>query len=215
MSGARFAREIRLAFAPETQWPEVVRRLAAYARMDRDRAIQAGQFSPEYETIVGGRQDAAEETLRPGEVIVYRARALGMAAALGLAELQRRAPRRTGDYAGTFAVAVRGRGGWGGFIRAASFDPRRVGADAEEIVLFSTADYSRKLDVQQVGGRTIRVMVPPGFFSDAAAAVRRAYPAVDAFRSYNVPRGVRWPGPKRTQAGRLIQYPCVMISARR
>lgn len=52
-------------------------------------------------------------------------------------------------------------------------------------------------------------------FADAATAIRRAYPAMDAYRLYTVPPGVRWPGPARTEAGRKIEYPAVVIRGRR
>lgn len=209
MSGAQFQRAVRLAFSRDAIWADVAARTAAFARSDRDAKISAQRFSPIYDTLVNGREGAAEETIQPGGAIVYRAQLLGPAVAAALAELMKRVPRRTGGYAKTFRVAL-GRGEGGYPIPAAQFDPALVSPEATDAYVFSTADFSRQLDVQIAGNRRIRVMVPPGFFADAAAAVRRRFPTVQAQRLHTI----RWPGAGRTRQGREIEYPAVWISLR-
>lgn len=211
MNGAQFQRNVSVAFSRNVLWSDIVAKTAAFARQDRDAKIRAGQFSARYDTFVNGQKDAREESLRPGGVILYRALLLGPAIAVAIAELQKRSPRRSGDYAKSFVVGV-SRGNFGGRpIPAARFDPERVTPDATEAWVFNTEPYSRLLDVQMAGNRRIRVMVPPGFFSDAAAAVRRRFPQIQAMRM----RTVSWPGAERTKSGRRIEYPAVWISLAR
>ncbi len=226
MSGATFARNIRLAFDRDAVWADVARKTAAFARQDRDAKIAAGTFAASFDTLVGGREGAAEETLRPGEVIFYRARSLGVAAALALAELRQRSPDRVAPqspghntkvrYRDSFFVAVRGAGGWGGAVRAESFDPARVSADAEEAAVFSNMPFSRKVDVQRVGTKELRFTTPPGMFGDVAALLKRRFPALDCWRIYTVPRAIAFPlGTPADGSRRVIQYPGVMIGRRR
>lgn len=196
MSGATFAREVRKAFAPGTLWTEVAQEMARFARRDRDEQIAAGRFSPAYDTLVNGQEGAREESLKPGGAIVYRARSLGAAIALALDYLRRNAPDRvapqfashnTGTrYRDSFMVGI-SRGDLAGrAIPAAQFDMDRVTADATEAFIFSPLPFSRMVDVQMVGGRRIRFSIEPGLFDRAAAAVRRAYPALYAQRVYDL-----------------------------
>jgi hypothetical protein len=206
VNGAQFQRAVTLTFSKDTLWADIAARTAVFARTDRDAKIAARQFSPLYETFVNGQEGAAEETIKPGGVIRYRGRLLGPAVAAAFEELMKRVPRRTGGYAKTFRVAI-GRGDGGYPIRAEQFDPDLVSPDATDAYVFSTADFSRLLDIQIAGNRAIRVIVPPGFFADAAAAVRRRFPTVHAQRLHTI----RWPGAGRTREGREIEYPAVWI----
>ena len=206
MSGSTFARQIRLSFSPDALWPEIARRTAEHARGERDRLIAAGSFSRRYVTLVNGIEGAREETIRPGGAIVYQAVSLGAAVLLALDVLRRRSPVVSGDYRNSFLVAAEG----GRPIPAAAFNPNLLGRDASEVYVFSPLPYSRKVDVQLVGGRKLRFSVEPGLYEDAARAVKRAYPDLDASRLYTV----QHPQRERNDAGRWIEYPAVVIRAR-
>lgn len=219
-------RQVSLRFAPGTLWAEVAALAAKRARAYRDDLVRAGRFPAQHDRFVGGRPEAPEESLRPGEVIVYRARSLGLAAAAALEELRARSPGRVAPqsrghntrtrYRDSFFVALRGAGGWGGAVAAEGFNPARVPPDAEEAAVFSNMPFSRKVDVQMVGKQPLRFTTPPGMFGDVAALLRRRYPTLDCWRIYNVPRAIRFPLGTPAEGGkRLIQYPGVMIGRRK
>lgn len=212
MSGSTFAREIRLTFAPGTQWAEIVKQVAPMARQGRDAAIQSGEFSASYNTFVNGREGAVEESLQPGGAILYRARSIGAAVALALDYLRRNSPERVVPQRGKHNTAERYRDSFfvgitrgnvdGRAIPAASFDPARVTADATEAFIYNLQPFSRLVDVQMEGGRRIRFSIDAGLFDRAATYVRRSFPAIDARRIYNLD----FPGKYRPQNARARQF---------
>lgn len=221
MSGAQFSREIRLAFGPDALWADIVKEVAPLARADRDSAIASNEFSAAYDTFVNGREGAAEESLQPGGAIVYRARSLGAAVALALDYLRRNSPAQvvpqggghnTADrYRDSFFVGISRGEQAGRAIPAASFDPDRVTAGATEAFIYNLQPFSRLVDVQFEGGRRIRFSIEAGLFDRAATYVRRAYPALDARRVYDLD----FPGkyrPKNSRA-RAFHSPGVVIRA--
>lgn len=223
MSGAAFAREIKLAFAPGTIWADIVRDVVPLARADRETEIAAGQFSPAYDTIVNGRPDAPEESLQPGGAIVYRARSLGAAIASALDYLRRNSPAQvtpqaakhnTGTrYRDSFMVGI-SRGDMAGrAIPAASFNAELVTADATEAFIYSPLPFSRLVDVQMEGGRRVRFSIEAGLFDRTAAYLRRLYPALYAQRIYNLDH----PGKYRPKTARAKAFhsPGVIIRAER
>jgi hypothetical protein len=205
--GAQFAREMTRFFAPRTLWPEIARETAIFARRERDELIRARRFAPLYATFVNGVEDAAEETIRPGGAILYRARSLGAGVALAIAELRRRAPVVSGRYRDSFMVGVARGGVEGRAMPWDMFDPAQVSEDATEAFIYSPEPFSRKLDVQLIGARRLQVSAPAGFFKDAAATVRRRFPMLDAQRLYTV----RHPAAERREDGRMIEYPAVVV----
>jgi hypothetical protein len=223
MSGAQFARELRLAFAPGTLWADIVKEVAPMARQDRDEAIRAGEFSAAYDTFVNGREGAREESLQPGGAIVYRARSLGAAVAMALAYLRRNSPDRVTRQGSTHTTSTRYRDSFmvgisrgdqaGRAIPAASFDPDLVSADATEAFIYSPLPFSRQVDVQLVGTRRIRFSIDAGLFDRTAAYVRRAFPALYAQRIYNLDHPGKY-RPKFSKA-RAFQSPGVIIRAER
>ena len=221
MKGAQFARELRLAFSADMLWADIVKEVAPFARQDRDATIRAGEFSGSYDTLVNGREGAAEETLQPGGAIVYRARSLGEAVAMALDYLRRNSPERTtpqrgndntpARYRDSFMVGISRGEQAGRAIPAELFDPARVSAGATEAFIYNLQPYSRLVDVQLEGGRRIQFSIEPGLFNRAAAYVRRAYPALQANRIYDLD----FPGkyrPKNSRA-RAFQSPGLVIRA--
>ncbi|MBP0493040.1 hypothetical protein [Roseomonas indoligenes] len=208
MSGAQFRRNISLAFSADAIWADVAVKTAVFARSDRDEKIGAGQFPATFNTFVNGREGEREELIQPGGVIYYQGLVLGPALTMALEELQRRAPRLTGTYAKSFLVAV-GRGGEGRPIAADAFRPDAVSADADVGWVFSAEPYSRLLDVQVEGARPIKVRVPAGFFAEAAAAVRRAFPTLNVTRENTI--RIPWAQQRGRFTGRRIDYPAIRV----
>jgi hypothetical protein len=102
-------------------------------------------------------------------------------------------PVRGGTYRDSFQYAVSAGGNGTAkryigsrIIRPDGFDPQKVGADVDEVILFNRQPYSRKVDVQLAGLRKLRFEVPEGLFDDAAAAVRRRFPTLAARRVYTM-----------------------------
>jgi hypothetical protein len=207
MSGRTFARQVRVAFSEAELWPAIRARVAAYAQADRNRLIAAKQFAPRYTTFVNGTEGADELTLRPDGVILYRGQALGPAIAYALEFLVQRSPVLSGDYSRSFMVGV-SRGDLGGRpIPMQQFDPERVSPDATEAFVYSPLPYSRLVDVQMVGGRSLRFRTAPGLYEDAAKAVRRRFPGLDARRQYTI----QHPAREKREDGRWIEYPALLI----
>jgi hypothetical protein len=223
MSGAQFAREITIAFAPETLWAEIVRDVVPIARADRESEIAAGNFGAAYDTLVNGRADAPEESLQPGGAIVYRARSIGAAVAMALDYLRRNSPDRVAGqgrkhntstrYRDSFMVGISRGAAAGRAIPAASFDPDLVTADATEAFIYSPLPFSRLVDVQMEGGRQVRFTIDAGLFDRTAAQVRRAYPALYTQRIYNLDH----PGKYRPKTAKVRAFhsPGVVIRAER
>jgi hypothetical protein len=209
MNGAQFRRAITVTFGADTLWADIAAKTAAFAREDRDEKIAGQVFPAAFRTFVNGQEGAREEALRPGGVIYYEGLALGPALAMALDELKNRAPAVRGTYRRSFMVAV-GRGGSGRPISAQDFDADLVSADATEGWVFSPLPYSRLLDVQVAGTRPIKVVVPPGFFADATAAVRRAFPTLIVSRENTI--RIPWVQQRGKYTGRRIDYPAIRIS---
>jgi hypothetical protein len=209
MSGAAFRRSVDVFLARSLSPQQQSAALAQTAKAGLAELIRSGQGSERYRRIVDGREGAAEEAVRPDGVIVYRFDRLAEAAAFALNYLQERSPRDSGDYRSSFYLGLDGR-----FVPASRFNPATMG-QVDEIVIGNTQPYSRKLDVQLVGGQSLRVSMPPGIFSDAAAAVRRRFGnSVTAKRVYTM----RFPGQYVIRSGRNkgrpVESPALVISAR-
>lgn len=212
MSGAKFARELRLAFSADKLWPEIAAETATFARRYRDGEIAAGRFSRAYSTFVNGVEDAPEESIRLGGVIVYRANSIGPAVAMALDYLRKNAPDRvvkqgakhstSERYRDSFEVGISRGDVAGRAIPAASFNPEMVSADATEAFIYSPLPFSRIVDVQLEGARRIRFSIEPGLFDRAAAFVRRAFPALYAQRVYNLD----FPGKYRPKFAKAKQF---------
>lgn len=219
MSGAKFAQEMRLAFAPGTLWPEIARETAVFARRHRDEEIAAGRFSRAYDRIVNGVEGAVEESLKPGGLIVYRANSIGPAVAMALEYLRRNSPDRVAPqgskhntpqrYRDSFMVGISRGDAAGRAIKAADFDPSRVTADATEAFIYSPLPFSRIVDVQLEGTRRIRFSIDSGLFDRAAGYVRRAFPALYAQRVYNLDHPGKY-RPKFSKA-RAFHSPGIVI----
>jgi hypothetical protein len=188
--------------------------LARLAVEMRDGLISTGRASPVYRTFVDGREGAPEASVKGtgGGVILYRFGYAAQAAVFALAFLKGRSPSKSGKYRGSFYVGVNGR-----FIPAVQFDPALVPAEAE-IVIGNTQPYSRRVDVQLVGGNRLHYSVPVGLFDDAARAVKRQFGgAVAAKRVYSIefPGRYTLKGEGRAKSGKgtKVDSPALVITA--
>lgn len=209
MSGSTFKRTTDVFLSRVLSPREQSAALARVAREGVAELIRSGRASPDYDRFVDGRAGADEETVRPDGTIVYRFVVLAEAAAFAMAFLLERSPERSGQYRRGFWFAVDGRP-----VSRASFSTQRLDPGASEVIIYNREPYSRKIDVQLVGGQRFRVMVPPGIFDDAAKAVRRRFPTLQARRLHTV----NFPGMERaktgTRAGRRLEYPALLITKR-
>lgn len=199
-----FERDLRLATAGlEPQ--QINAALAKFARVELAKAIAAGA-SPQYERSVNGRIGAAEESVIAPGPIVYTFVNWSIAINAALAELQRRAPRRSGRYAGSFVVVV------GGRTVVTDYSKLRPNA---EIVIFSPMPYTRKIETGYNG---------PGarHFDLSKSALNRHFKGAFEFemKYVDVPGGINPLVPyklkrttKRRAAGTPLTYPALIINA--
>ncbi|MBP2233080.1 hypothetical protein J2847_006415 [Azospirillum agricola] len=232
---AAFARSLDL-FVDRTLSPAAQSaRLAGAAKRELARLVAEGHASPSYQRFVDGREGAAEETVAPapGGRIVYRFNHLGAVGTFAVSFLRQRSPAASGlparprngkhgAYRDSFWIGVNGRA-----FPAARYDPELVPAGAE-LVIYNINAYSRKVDVQQVGGKSLSFSVPPGIFDDAAKAIRTRYGSlVDVKRVYTmrfdgqyllkneqVHRSGRYVGRSRNRAGKPVESPALIITPR-
>lgn len=234
-SAAVFARSLAV-FADRTLSPEAQsRRLAEVAKRERDRLIAEGRASRSYRRFVDGREGAAEESVGPAPSgrIVYRFNHLGAVGMFALSFLKHRSPPSSGKPArpsqgkhgsyreGSF-IGVNGRA-----FPAASFNPDLVPAGAE-LVIYNVNAYSRKVDVQLVGGQPLHFAVPAGLFDDAVKAIRARYGAlVQVKRVYSMSfsgqyllkneqfrKSGRYAGRSLKRLGKPVESPAIIITPR-
>jgi hypothetical protein len=188
--------------------------LARLAIEMREGLISEGRASKVYKTFVDGREGAPEKSVRGtgGGVILYRFSYAAEAALFAFGFLYARSPNRSGKFRESFYFGVNGR-----FVSAKQFDPELVPADAE-IVIGNTQPYSRRVDVQLVGGHRLRYRTPAGIFDDAARAVKsRVRGAVTAKRVYSIDfpgrYTLRGEGRSKSGKGSKVDSPALIISA--
>lgn len=194
-------------------------RLASVARSTVADLVAAGRASPRYETSVDGVPGASEDAVRPDGRITYNFAYIGEAVEFALAFLQARsAPAVSGTYRDSFVVAVDGRP-----ILARQFRKTSVPVGAE-VFIYNTQPYSRKLDVQLVGTRSLAYRTPQFLFEDAAQAVKTRFGnSVTAKRIYNVNFAGQYTTRREqissrgfltyrvTPAGRLVESPALVL----
>lgn len=158
------ARTIR-QFAADNLTPEAnARKFAAVARGYRDDLIRRDEAPALYRTFVDGREGAKEETTRPGGATVYRFNLLGMIVRRVLAELQRSAPRDSGDFMAGFVVAVNG-APW-------TRDYDEIPPDAD-VTVVNVVPYARKIE-----SKAMNISVPAQPFERARQRLLRAFPSI-------------------------------------
>lgn len=193
---------------------ERARIIARAARGERDGLIRAGQASPQYRTLVDGRDNAPEESIRPGGAIIYRFNTLGQAAIFALAFARERSPALSGTYRRSWFVAVNGKA-WDGNLNDVPLDAA--------VWVVNAAPYHRKIHTgaMQTIGR--------GICDATRQAVRTRFPNMNASIIFADLSGTAagWKLPyilqtngggrgrrKDTAAGQPMKYPAVVLTAR-
>lgn len=177
------------SLSPEAQ----SRHLAVVAKRERDQMIAAGRASPRYRRFVDGVEGAAEEAVRPadGGRIVYRFGILGPVCTFALSFLINRSPARSGIPLNPatgktahfrdgfyFGITEGVRTDGGKFVPAAQFDPALLTATVTQVVIGNMVPYSRKVDVQLIGLKSLSFSVDPGLFDDAVKQIRARFGSV-------------------------------------
>jgi hypothetical protein len=103
-----FDREIKVATS-DLEPAAINAALARFARQSVAEVIANGEASAQYEKYVGGRQGAAEESVRIPEVILYEFLNWRVVIEATIEELKRRGPRsKSGRFAASYIVIVAG-----------------------------------------------------------------------------------------------------------
>lgn len=130
-----FERSIKLA-TNDLEPSVVARELAKFAREELAAAIASGEASPQYDRYVNGRRDAPEESVIPPGPIIYVFGYWPMIITAALDELKRRAPVKSGRYAGSFLVLANG---------VVVRDYAQIDSGAE-VIIFNAQPYTRKIE---------------------------------------------------------------------
>jgi hypothetical protein len=209
MSGAAFRRSVDVFVARHLSPQAQSAALARVAKEGVAELIRTGRAPPRYTRYVDGREGAPEESVRPDGEIRYRFDPMAEVIAFALAFLRERSPVRTGRYRDSFYLGLDGR-----FVPASSFNPERM-ERVSEVTIGNMAPYSRKLSVQMVGGKQIKVSVPPGIFEDAAVAVNRRFGnVVRCKKVYTVSFPGQYILKRGRRAGKPVESPALVIARR-
>jgi hypothetical protein len=204
---ASFRQVSKLFVERELSGPARSAKLAAFARTGLAELIASGKASPSYRRFVDGREGAQESDVRPDGVILYEFSYIAEAVLFAITFLQGRSPVRSGRFRESFIVAVDGRP-----IPARQFQPRSVPLTAE-VIIYNKQPYSRKVDVQTVGGRRLRFSTPAGLFDDCARAMKRRFGnSFTAKRLYSVAAPGQYVLRRGPKKGRRVDSPAVVIT---
>lgn len=201
-----FDRELTLAM---TELDPVVmqKELAAFAKRSVAEVVGSGQAPAKYDRFVNGRAGAPEESVVLPGPIVYVFSNWRVVIEAAIEELQRRVPRRTGRYAGSFIVLAN---------QQRILDYASIPADGE-VIIFNSQPYTRKMEsgANKTGAR---------HFDLTKAALNRRFGGVFQVQmTYLKVSGGVAPGVpyilknssgrrKDRQAGRPITYPALLIN---
>lgn len=201
-------------------------RLAAASKRALADTIARGQGSPLYETIVNGRTGAREETVVAPGPIVHLFNWWPQVLIYAITFLRNRSPASSPDspegrapYRDRFFVLADGE----------SVNPRAYHTirPEAEVIIGNSAPYNRKIDVQLIGRKPIKVNVPPGIMEDGAQAISARFPTLlKAKRLYTIEftgqyirenrragSGQPWQlTTGRTQDGKPVHSPAILIT---
>lgn len=207
--------------------PESIRReLAALGKNSVAELVRSGKAPATYERFVNGRQGAAEETVQLPGPIIYVFSNWKLAIEAAIAELERRVPRKTGRYSGSFIVTVGGR-----IVR----DYQSI-APTAEVAIMNFQPYTRKMEVGANGSGRRHFDLTKGSFNrrfgdafradvmflNVAGGVHPEMPYI-LKGQYSRNRAARLANPskfkrafhkrKDMEAGQPITYPALVLNA--
>lgn len=210
------------------------RMLADAAKKALNDAIQSGRGTDSYRKWVDGHEGAREETVKPTGTILYRFNRMGAIAQFALSYLINRSPVRSSfpispahgkpvHYRDGLYVAVDGK-----FILAHQFAPNSVPATAE-ISIGNVVAYSRKVDIQLIGGKRLSFSTAPFLFDDAVREIKKRFGVlVEVKRVYTLDHPLQYtlrkeqkygPGKRQGRArgriGSRVESPALIISPMR
>lgn len=200
-----FERDLRVATAGMSP-DQINRAVASYARQAVAGAIAEGIAGPQYERYVNGVRGASEDAFRAPGAIVYQFINWPVVINAAIEELQRRSPRKSGRYAGSFIVITGGR---------VVTDFSAIGLDAE-VIIVNYQPYTRRLD-NAPGSRR--------HFLWSYHALRRRFGEIFQITNVylNIGSGIHTSIPyilknsqgrrKDRQAGSPLTYPAIVINA--
>ncbi|KUL94322.1 hypothetical protein DK26_15015 [Bosea sp. WAO] len=207
-----FARDLQMATA-DLAPAAINQELAKFARGALRDAIAGGEASSIYTKYVNGREGAEEETVEAPGPIVYDFSYWQPILAFTLAELEKRSPRRSGDYIASHVVMA------GSQVMRADAEI----AAGEEVSVVATVPYARKIE-----SGFQRVSTGEAVFQDVRRKVQSQFGrAVDVrFRMVYIPNGYVLKGRFRrgykpfartklqrdTQAGARTTYPAIVMN---
>lgn len=204
---AGFERELAVATADMD--PEVIRRdFAAFAKQSVADVIASGEASPIYDRYVNGRPNLPEEAVQLPGLIVYEFVNWSLVINAALAELEKRAPRKSGRFASSFIVIV-------GEQIVTDYSKIQAG---REVIITNAQPYVRKVEAG--------ILAPPRnyVFDGTKRAMASRFNGSFSFvtRWLNIAQGVDSRIPyilkgsqgrrKGRQAGDPITYPAVIIN---
>ena len=203
-----FERDLRVATAGLE--PEAINKaVAAFAKQEVRRVIAEGIASPQYDRFVNAVQGAPEEAYKAPGSIVYEFVNWPLVVNAALAELQKRAPRKSGRFASSFIVIVGGR---------VITDLSTI-AGSQEVIITNAQPYVRKAEGGLLGVPRRRL------FDGTKSAMARRFAGAFKFetRFLNISGGVHalipyvlkhsQGGRKDRQAGMPITYPAIIVNA--
>lgn len=156
-------RDVSLIIDEELSPEAQSRQVAAMARQLRDEAAATNRAltgqEPTWSTIVDGRADASEETVKVPGRIDYEFDAGSDVVSYVVGLIAKTAPKRSGRYAKSVAIYADG----------VEVETPGAASDAEEIIVASTVAYARKIERGRKG------YAPGGVFEGVAALAMSRY----------------------------------------
>lgn len=179
--------------------------LATAARQGVEDLITSGRATPKYRRFVDGIEGIPEDAVSPEGTILYRFQYLPEVVVFAIEFLKLRSPIKSGNFRSGFMVSIDNIP-----QEADKFNPE-TSADSDRVLIYNKLPYSRKIDVQLIGGRKLSFSQPAGLFDDAVTAVTRQFRGlVVCKRLYTI----RHPDEQYTRKKRRIEYPTLEIRLR-
>lgn len=207
-------RELKLALRADIGPEAMAAELAKFSRANLAEYLGTLSYAPGYDTYVNGRSGVPEESVIAPGPIIYNFNYWPQILEFAMAYLRGRSPKtpakgghkgRDKAYRDSFFVLA---GGVEKHPRQWSLIP----PDIDEVIITNDAPYHRKVDVQLMGYKTIKMSVLPGIMDDGAAAIRRQFgDLVDAKRVYNVPHSEQWLYRRGRREGKPVNSPGIVI----